>query len=132
MWVSYNPNPVEARVGDCAVRAISKVLDMSWEKAYMLLCVNGFKMGDMPSSNLVTNATLREYGFKKANVPNTCPDCFSIADFAADNPQGKFFVGTGTHVVAIENGSYFDSWDSGDKIIAYVWYKDVTPVFGKE
>lgn len=129
MFVEYNPNPVKARVGDCAVRAIAKTLDMTWEKAYLLLCVNGFKMGDLPSSNLVTNATLREYGYKKANVPNSCPDCFSVSDFARNNPKGKFFVGTGKHVVAIDNGSYFDTWNSGAEIIAYVWYKDTKPIF---
>lgn len=129
MWIDYNPNPIKARVGDCAVRAIAKTLDITWERAYMLLCANGFRMGDLPSSNLVTNATLREYGYKKANVPNSCPDCFSISNFSENNQKGKFFVGTGRHVVAIEDGNYYDSWDSGDEPIAYVWYKDVAPIF---
>lgn len=32
-------NPVGARVGDCAVRAISKALNISWEEAYTELVV---------------------------------------------------------------------------------------------
>lgn len=32
MWKPYNPNPVGRSVGDCAVRAIAKALDVTWEK----------------------------------------------------------------------------------------------------
>lgn len=37
-------NPVGARVGDCAVRAISKALNISWEDAYAKLVVAGYQM----------------------------------------------------------------------------------------
>lgn len=40
-------NPVGARVGDCAVRAISKALGISWEDAYTELVVAGYQMADM-------------------------------------------------------------------------------------
>ena len=33
MYEFYEPNPVSSNVGDCAVRAISKALDIDWEKA---------------------------------------------------------------------------------------------------
>lgn len=45
-FIEYNPNPVGRRVGDCAVRAISKALDMSWEAAYVTLALNGLQMCD--------------------------------------------------------------------------------------
>ena len=62
MFKEYNPNPVGRRVGDCAVRAIAKALDTDWESAYLMLTANGFSMGDMPSSDSVWGATLRENG----------------------------------------------------------------------
>lgn len=34
MFKKYNPNPYAARVGDCAIRAMSKALDQSWEKSF--------------------------------------------------------------------------------------------------
>lgn len=52
-FVYYNPNPTGRMVGDCAVRAISKALDIDWELAYAKIIVNGFRMGDMPSSDSV-------------------------------------------------------------------------------
>ena len=52
-------------------------------------------------------------------IPNMCPDCYTIRKFCLDNPKGKFLVATGSHVVAIDNGDYYDTWDSGDEIVTY-------------
>ena len=79
-WVEYNPNPRRNRVGDCAIRAIAKATDQDWEMAYTGLYVKGYSMGDLPSANSVWGAYLRDRGFKRAIVPNTCPDCFTILD----------------------------------------------------
>lgn len=129
MWIEFNNNPAGRRVGDCAVRAVSVALGVDWEQAYALLAANGFSMGDVLNSNSVTGATLRQHGFKRANIPNECPDCFSVADFAKNNKRGVFMLGTGSHVVTVRDGNYIDSWDSGDEVPVYVWYKDVIPVF---
>lgn len=121
-YVYYNPNPVgSSRVGDCAVRAISKVLGISREDAYTKLAVNAFRMADMPSSNNVIASVLRMNGFYRENLPDLCPDCYTIRKFARDNPVGTYVLGTGNHVVAVIDGNYFDSWDSGDEIPQYFW-----------
>lgn len=39
MWVKYNPNPTGRSVGDCAVRAVAKALNIGWEKAYVLIVI---------------------------------------------------------------------------------------------
>jgi hypothetical protein len=119
MYTYYNPNPKQKRVGDCVIRAICKVLDMDWDDVYIQLCLQGFKMKDMASSNSVWGSYLKSKGFLQVTIPNTCPDCYSIRDFCEDNPKGTFVVGTGTHVVAIVDGNYYDAWDSGDEIPVY-------------
>ena len=123
MYIEWNNNPVGRRVGDCSVRAISKALDVDWETAYAMIAANGFAMGDMPSSNSVWGAVLRQNGFQKKAIPNTCPDCYTFADFAKDNPRGTFVLGTGTHVATVVDGDLYDIWDSSDEIPIYVWYK---------
>lgn len=122
-YVMYNNNPSGRRVGDCAVRAISAALDVDWETAYILLVVNGYSICDMPSSNSVWGAVLRQHGFYRFNLPDNCPDCYTFADFARDNPHGVFVVGTGTHVATIINGNLMDAWDSSDQPVAFVWYR---------
>lgn len=121
MYTYYNPNPKQKRVGDCVIRAICKALDMDWEDAYIQLCMQGFKMADMPSSNATWGAYLMSKGFIRKPIPNSCPECFNIRQFSQQYSDGIYIVGTGTHAVAIAFGNYFDSWDSGEEVIQYAW-----------
>jgi len=123
MWIEFNPSPTGRRVGDCAVRAIAKALDVDWEKSYMMLVANGFGMGDMPSSDSVWGSVLRQHGFYRESIPNTCPDCYTARDFCKDNPKGTFVLGFGGHVATVVDGDLYDSWDSSDEIPVYVWYR---------
>ena len=61
MWEEYNPNPMSRNVGDCSIRAVAKALDIPWEKAYILIAINGYAMCDMPSSDSVWGSVLRPY-----------------------------------------------------------------------
>jgi hypothetical protein len=119
----YNPNPAGRAVGDCAIRALTVALDVDWETAYALAAKNGYAMGDMPSSNSVWGAVLRQHGFSRQNLTNECPDCYTFEDFAKDNPVGVFVLGTGTHVATVKDGVLYDAWDSSREIVDYVWYK---------
>lgn len=129
MYVEWNPNPTGRRTEDCAIRAVAKALDVDWEKAYAKLCANGFSMGNLPNANEVIGSVLRENGFYRKNIPNTCPDCYTIGEFMEDNREGVFTLGTGSHIVTMVNGNMYDTWDSSDLVPIYVWYKDVEPRF---
>lgn len=122
-FILYNPNPVGRTVGDCAVRAISKALKIDWETAYIAIIMNGFSMGDMPSSDSVWGATLRQNGFYRKAIPNTCPDCYTAEDFAKDHPHGTYVLGFGGHVATIVDGDLYDSWDSSQEIPQFYWYE---------
>lgn len=107
------------------IRAISKVTDQDWEKTYLDVCLQGYMMKDMPSSNAVWGAYLLNNGFTRHIIPNTCPDCYTIRDFCNDYPDDTYLLATGSHVVAVERGNYFDTWDSGSTIPIYYWQKEV-------
>lgn len=117
----FNNNPALRRVGDCAVRAVSVALGVDWETAYDLIADAGYNMGDMPSSDSVWGAVLRQHGFYRYAVPNYCPDCYSATDFAYDHPHGVYVLGFGGHVATIRDGLLFDSWDSSNEIPQFYW-----------
>lgn len=121
MWIKYNANPAGKRVGDCTVRAISKATDQEWEAAYSALTVEGFLLCDMPSANHVWGAYLRRKGFKRNIIPDACPDCYTVEDFCRDNPKGVYILALPSHVIAVIDGDYYDTWDSGGEVPIYFW-----------
>lgn len=125
MFVKYNKNPHGTRVGDCVVRAISTALDREWEDVYVDLADKGLEIGDMPSSNVVWGTYLYEQGFDVVTLPNFCPDCYTVKEFARKHPKGTYILGTGSHVVAVIDGNFIDTWNSGDEPVIYYFTKEV-------
>lgn len=123
MWKQYNPNPAGRSVGDCSVRAVAKALDTDWETAYAKIAAAGFNMGDMPSSNSVWGAVLRQNGFYRENIPNECPDCYTAENFSVDHPRGIYVLGFGNHVATVVDGVLYDSWNSSQEVPQYFWYR---------
>lgn len=123
-WVRYNPNPDKNEVGDCTIRALTLALEETWDNTYLLVSAKAFEMKDMPSSNPVWAAVLRQNGFKRYVIPNECPDCYTIEEFCRDHPRGLYVLATGTHVVTVMDGNYWDTWDSGKKVPIYYFTKE--------
>lgn len=120
MFIQYNANPKGNKVGDCVIRAISTALGHSWEETYIELCLQGYLMSDLPSSNMVWGNYLKSNGFVREFVRNDCPECYTIEDFSNEYPNGIYIVGTGTHATVIIDGNIFDTWDcSGEQPIYY-------------
>ena len=119
MYVQYNPNPYHKRVDDCVIRGIAKVLGKDWNTVYLGVAMQGFTSKNMPSSNAVWGEYLRRNGFRRYAIPNSCPSCYTVADFADEHPKGRYILATGSHVIAVVDGDYYDTWDSGEEVPVY-------------
>ena len=117
----FNPNPIKDTASDCVVRMLCAVTGRPWAECYLMLVEKGLEVGDMPSVNQTWISLLKDMGFKKHIIENDCLNCYTINDFCLDHPTGLYVVGTGTHVVAVEDGCIFDSWNSlGEMPIFYL------------
>ena len=123
-YVSVNPNPLNNDTGDCVIRAIAIAENMEWDDVYLELMLEGFIQKDMIESNKLWNSYLRRKGYTRHIIPDTCPDCYTIRDFAMEHPVGTYILGTGSHAVTVRDGNYLDSWDSGNKVPIYYWKKE--------
>ncbi|MBP5597800.1 MAG: hypothetical protein J6Y02_20695 [Pseudobutyrivibrio sp.] len=123
-WIFYNPNPYGNNTGDCVIRALTLAFGKNWDDVYSMLAEFGFENKLMPSSNENWPALLRKSGFTRYIIPNECPDCYTVRDFCRDHPQGLYVLATGTHVITVIDGDYYDSWDSGNKIPLYYFKKE--------
>ena len=121
MYIKSNINPQNKQVGDCVIRAISTALNQDWERTYIELAIQGFMMSDMPSSDSVRNEYLKAKELKRYIVPDTCPNCYTVRQFADEHQKGHYLVFVGQHVVAVVDGDYIDTWDSGDRVPIYYW-----------
>jgi hypothetical protein len=93
---------------------------MGWETAHLTLDVMAIGMGDMPSSDAVWGAVLRQHGYFKYLVN----EYTTAADFCEEHPRGTYVLAFGGHVATVINGDLYDSWDSSKEVVQYYWSKE--------
>lgn len=117
----YQPNKkdVKDQYGDCTIRALSKALNVSWIEAFdsmIPICreEQTSNIFDVPAKKRAT--LLEQLGFTYTGVSNkkgtTRP---TVDDFAKKHKTGTYIAMVAHHAVAIVDGYYYDTWDSGRK-----------------
>ena len=91
-WINYNPNPKNSAAIDCSVRAICKALDLDWDTAFLVLMAKAYEMKNVPSANSVWGAVLRDHGFSREILPNTCPQCYTLEQYLNPVPIPAYQV----------------------------------------
>lgn len=122
MFRFYNPNPGEKFTGDCTIRALSILLDQDWMWTYLMVCIQGFLMFEMPSTNRVWGAYLYNLGFHRHKIPQD--GFYTVRDFCFDHPYGRYLLALDGHVLTVINGDYYDTGDSGYELPLFYWRKE--------
>lgn len=121
MWINCNPNPKRKHVPDCVIRALVIALNKSWYDVHDELCALSREECSVTCDDNVWGKYLHRMGFVPFLLPETCPSCITIKRFCIMYPRGIYIIGTGNHAVAVIDGDYYDSWDSGDEIPSFFW-----------
>lgn len=121
MWIEANPNPKKKEVPDCVIRAICIALNKPWLEVFDELNSVARQDYSVSLDDNVWGHYLYMQGFKPFLLPSKCPRCITIKAFTKMYPYGTYIIGTGTHAVAVIDGNYYDSWDSGDAIPTFFW-----------
>lgn len=101
------------------IRAIAVATNQSWLDVYDELFLYGREEFDMPSSNTTWGLMLYDMGFEPFVLPDACPECVTVREFARMFPVGRYIVGTGDHAVAVIDGNWIDTFDSGELVPSY-------------
>lgn len=121
----YQPNKKDSKDNhdDCVIRGISRVNNLVWTDALSALVTYSLKLWNMPSSREVYGAYLKDHEFEYHGISNKKgtkrPTVWS---FTKDHPQGRYLLNVANHVVAVVDGEYWDTWDSGEKCL-YGYYE---------
>lgn len=118
-YIRLNENPHGILVDDCVIRAISTATGQDWDKIYIDLMMEGFKEKNYPNFNSIWWKYLERKGYKRKMIPDTCPMCYTLKQFVRDYPKGIYIVGDGSHVVAVVDGFYLDTFNSGNMSVLY-------------
>lgn len=127
-YVYFQPNKkdVKDKVGDCQIRAICKALDKSWLDVFDMIvpiCREQQVMDIFSCDLKKTKEAMKGLGFSYTGISNKRGTKRPTVDkFAKDHPVGTFIATVAHHVVAIVDGKYYDTWDSGHKSM-YGYYE---------
>ena len=122
----YQPNPLgekkAKRIGDCTIRAITKIEQISWLEAYDRLYEIGRSIFELPNSMTTIRKYLEKQGYERVAIKavkgSKRP---TIESFTQEHKTGTYLVQVANHVVAVSDGHFFDSWNSGKKSL-YSYY----------
>lgn len=116
-WRPFSNNPCRRSLGDCAVRAVAVALGIDWYEAYDLLCAEGRRQCDMPSSDDVMDDVLARYGFTEP-IPAYM---VTAAEFCRAHPRGVYVLALSGHVATVVDEDLYDLWDSSGERVRYYY-----------
>lgn len=123
-YVYKNNNPMKKRTGDCVIQALCNALHKSWEEVFIGLAEVGLLIYETIESNATWDIYIRNHGFSRHAIPDTCPDCYTVFDFCRQHPEGVYVLGTGNHAISVIDGVVYDTWNSLNEIPIYYYEKE--------
>lgn len=121
MWIRANPNPMDKEAPDCVIRAICIALNKPWLEVSDELYDVARSHFSVTCDDNIWGRYLYFLGFEPFLLPQSCPRCTTVNEFTKMYPKGTYIIGTGRHAVAVIDGDYYDSWDSGLEIPSFFW-----------
>ena len=122
MYKYINENKLGRNVGDCVVRAISTLLNQSWDETYIGIVIQGFISADMPSSDSVWGDYLIYKGYEKSILPrdHRCHKCRNNCRLllVLHDPQQK--VNTSRLGEAPQSHAPSGNWDN--RVVVYFFH----------
>ena len=125
-FMYYQPNnkDIKDNLGDCVVRALTKAVNKTWVDVYDELVPIGRELQCMPNDKVCVERYLSENGFAYEGVSNKKGTKRPTVDsFAKSHTDGVYVVKVAHHMVAVVDGKYYDTWDSGDNSMYGYWVK---------
>lgn len=112
----YQPNKkdLKDKYGDCVIRALTRVTEKEWTQIFDELIPYARNLQCMPNEKQCYEAYLKDNSFEYHGISNKKGSKRPTVDqFAKNHKTGVFFLNVANHCVAVAEGNYYDTWDSG-------------------
>lgn len=125
----YNANPKNKKTPDCITRALSNVLDISWDDALKLQFECALKTKYAIGSNQVYDRILKEHGYIKMKQPRKEDNRkYKLAEMdkvlKLSETKNKVFVNINHHCTVINGNTIEDIWDCREWTVRNYWVKE--------
>jgi hypothetical protein len=126
-WKYYQPNKkdIKDRVGDCSIRAFTKALGWEWLQVFDALIPYAREAQCLLNQKPCYEKFLAEQGW--GYVSQGKSKC-TVQEFTKKNSEGTYIlyirVGYGTHLVTVQDGYFYDTWDCGEQYIFGYYVKE--------
>lgn len=117
-----NKKDLKDKQGDCAIRALCKFLDKTWLEVFDLLMPIARETQQMLNSK--TNIEMFMESNEVAYISKHRSG-MRVEDIAKQGITAVCYCRTGfrTHLVTVKDGQYFDTWDSGSRLVYGYWQR---------
>lgn len=123
MYYYFQPNSKDHNneIGDCVIRAICKVSGKSWKEIFDALCTIARTRQSLPNYSDVFSQYLESFGYKHKIVKKKLTVKYASL---LSKSNKRLVMRCEGHLVAAVDGDYYDTWDSGKKIVKEIWIYD--------
>ncbi len=127
LYVYYQPNDKDLKdnYGDCTIRALAKALNITWLEAFDLtipVCRREQIPNIFYAPASIRNALMHELSFEYTPISNKKGSKRpTVEEFAKAHRKGSYICNVANHEVAVVDGKYYDTWNSGRKSL-YGYY----------
>lgn len=127
MFIKNNLNPKGHKTSDCTIRALACATGIGWDKAFIELANEAFrlKLGQC-DIDVLESVLMNKYGFRKESCKvekgKSRP---KVKDIAVQHNGSIIIARVANYVVPCMNGNYIDTWDSGEAAVYRLWVKEL-------
>lgn len=127
LYKYFQPNRKDLKdnCGDCVIRALSKATGQSWVETFDDLVLYAREHQCLPNDKLAFSDYLKSIGYRYNSLPRGSR--ITVSEFCKSRKGLAIChvrVGFGTHLVTVDDGHYWDTWDCGNKFLYGYYEKD--------
>lgn len=124
-YVYYQPNDKDRGddYGDCVVRSLSKVLNKTWMETFKMLVDICMEKQCLPDEKAAYEELLESKGFTYQGISNRRGSKRPLVSVFAKKEHRPCILVVAHHIVASQDGNFYDTWDCGHKSMYGYWIK---------
>ena len=125
MYKYFQPNKkdIKDKYGDCVIRALCKAFNMSWTDVFDEINPISRTLQIPFNCKPCYNEYITKKGgmYKTISRPKKNSHRPTVYEFCRTHRQGTYILTLAHHIVTVQDGHWFDTWDCGSHCVYSYW-----------